>query len=190
MVTPLPICRCRKVILYTEEIFGSEKRWVPFIVLADHTDRIWDLRFSWDGNLLASAAWDNMVHIYRTSDLLPSEAPVRPELLGGIPFVLNRYGYVPEEGDVQSTRSAGPHSRRESVQSDHADYKSARLTCLAKVWTVAFQPKAESPVLVTGAADHSIRIWSSKYVNDWKQQAVLEGHTNTVTGVRPSNPKP
>ena len=168
----------------------DKMQWEPFLVLGDHTERIWDLRFSWDGNYLVSAAWDNMVHIYKTEnltsgDMEPEEPPPRERRKSStsIPntplFVGNLASRL---GVVQDSPFRTPYKQAENIMAEDLDYKTASLNCLAKVWTVAFQPQRAKPLLITGAADHSIRVWGSQYSNLWKQQSVLEGHTNTVTG--------
>ena len=162
-------------------------QWEPFLVLGDHTERIWDLRFSWVGDYLVSAAWDNMVHIYKTENLTSGdvEDPATPERrksnVGQAPqFIGNLASRL---GVVSDSPFRTPYKQAENIMAEDLDYKTASLNCLAKVWTVAFQPgQRTKPLLVTGAADHSIRIWGAQYNNLWTQQAVLEGHTNTVTG--------
>mmetsp|Transcript_37622 Transcript_37622/g.106269 ORF Transcript_37622/g.106269 Transcript_37622/m.106269 type:complete len:1580 (-) Transcript_37622:421-5160(-) len=62
----------KRVIIYTVndiEKFMEDPEgnpWVPRMSLQHHTERIWTVSFSPDGQFLASGAWDSMVYVYGT----------------------------------------------------------------------------------------------------------------------------
>jgi WD40 repeat protein len=130
------------------------------MVLAEHKERIWDLTFSGDGNWLATAAWDGTVHLHPLDSLHGKLDPPPTEDAQGAPVT----GYL------------------ESMQSMQ---KYEVLNCFSNVWSVAFQPishlRHTEPLLLTGAADHKIRVWRIEMDSVWRNVQVLEGHSNTVT---------
>lgn len=143
---------------------AGEKLWIPHMVLAEHKERIWDVTFSGDGAWLASASWDGTAHVYPVANVqITLEPPPPPEEFN-----------TPLRGYLQSLQLPGQKQKFEV------------LNCFSNVWSVSFQPTRNladgSPLLLTGAADHKIRVWRCERDVVWKMLQVLEGgHSNTVT---------
>ena len=150
----------RSVLLYTRDHpespdteFDPENQfWVPYRVLAHHSDRIWDLTFSHCSMYLATAAWDNIVHLYRMDD---PELSTEPE---DVFFDANdmknpQFATLNCMAKVWSVAfRPGPASVNSPVILTGAADSKIRVW-VRDVWGLA-----------------------------WKQQVSLEAHSNTVTG--------
>ena len=145
----------------------------PFFsqILAGHSDRVWAVTFSPDGQTLASGSIDGTVRLWNVSQPSTEARVLRGHTLGitSVAFSLdgNLFAAAGEDGTV----------RVWSVAS--ADKPPVVLSAgSGRLWTVAFSPDGRT--LAAGGDDQTVRLW------DLRQQGeplMLRGHAASITSV-------
>eukprot|EP00873_Tetraselmis_striata_P005838 jgi/Tetstr1/426102/TSEL_016432.t1 len=142
-----------------------------------HTEEISAVAFHPSGTMMASGSYDKRVIIYKCSD--PANPDGKYVVSGAWDGTVCIYPCHLFEGEDAEQETP--------FDSFDEGVPSMTLQCFANVWTAVFQPEVKNQnynVLATGAADHKVRIWSNQGNESlWQPLSVLEGHTNTVTGI-------
>eukprot|EP00193_Tetraselmis_chui_P020832 CAMPEP_0177792786 /NCGR_PEP_ID=MMETSP0491_2-20121128/24713_1 /TAXON_ID=63592 /ORGANISM="Tetraselmis chuii, Strain PLY429" /LENGTH=1607 /DNA_ID=CAMNT_0019315229 /DNA_START=622 /DNA_END=5445 /DNA_ORIENTATION=+ len=154
----------------------SDSPWMGMLNLEHHSARVWCVSFSPDGKYLVSGAWDGTVNVYPCQYLGASEHGQPQSQL-----------QAHAEGEGHENEANGAPSEPNPFEEEDEDFHMSTLRCFANVWTAVFQPVIKNQsysVFATGAADNKVRIWCNQDREDlWQPLSVLEGHTNTVTGL-------
>ncbi|WP_143447137.1 nSTAND1 domain-containing NTPase [Kibdelosporangium aridum] len=144
----------------------------PPAVLSGHENTVWNVAYSPDGRLLASASADQTVRIWPTTGSEP-------------PLVLRA-----DDGTVE-TVAFSPDGRR--IASGHSGSDTIRVWNTTKgdgedpmllhghhgpVWSVAFSPDGRR--LLSGSGDGTLRLWDPTYPGN---PQVLDGHSGAAWSV-------
>jgi WD40 repeat protein/energy-coupling factor transporter ATP-binding protein EcfA2 len=147
--------------------------------LTGHSGVVPRVMFSPDGNLLASASWDNTIRLYDTSD--PNNPqPVGQPLRGHTGFVTS-VAFSPDGKTLAS--SSGDKTVRLWDLSTPVDVKelTAPLTGGEEFYRIAFSPDGRT--LAAPSEDGTIRLWDVTDRRAPHAGAVLSGHTGRVWAV-------
>jgi WD40 repeat protein len=147
--------------------------------LTDHRGIVRRVAFSPDGNLLASASWDNTVRLWNTSD--PNNPqPVGQPLRGHTGFV-TAVAFSPDGKTLAS--SGADNSVRLWDLAIPTDIKE--LTALSTggkgVYLMAFS--ADGRTLAAPSDDRTIRLWDVTNRRAPHAGAVLSGHTGSLRAI-------
>ena len=134
--------------------------------LEGHTDHVWSVAFSPNGNMLASASWDQTVRLWNvdTGQLL--------HILIEHEDVVNSVAFSPDGATLASgswdgtIRLWNPHDGR---------LKRTLIEHEGGVASVGFSP--DGRILASGSADQTIRLWDTR---TWRLQKTITGHTHVV----------
>jgi WD40 repeat protein len=147
--------------------------------LTGHNGLVSTVTFSPDGNLLASASWDNSVRLWDTSD--PNNPkPVGQPLRGHTNFV-NSVAFSPD-GKTLASSSADKTVRLWNVATP-TDVKelTAPLTGGGEFRLIAFSPDGRT--LATSADDRAVRLWDMTNRRTPHAGPILSGHTGPLTAI-------
>ena len=137
--------------------------------LEGHTDNVWSVAFSPDGQMLASGSWDQTVRVWdvETEQLLHA--------LTGHTHHVTSVAFSPDGQTLASgswdgtIRLWNPHTAKSKrTLTEHRD----------GVTSVAFSP--DGRILASGGADQTIRLWNT---TTWRVEKTLTGHTHVVESV-------
>jgi WD40 repeat protein len=144
--------------------------------LTGHNGVVRRVTFSPDGNLMASASWDNTIRLWNTSD--PNNPqPVGQPLRGHTGFV-TWVAFSPDGMTLAS--SSGDKTVRLWNLDTPADVKelTTPLTGGGDVYQVAFSPDGRT--LAAASDDGTVRLWDMADRRVPHAGAVLSGHTGPV----------
>jgi WD40 repeat protein len=147
--------------------------------LTGHSSLVSTVTFSPDGNLLASASWDNTIRLWDTSD--PNNPkPVRQPLQGHTNFVTS-VAFSPDGKTLAS--SSADKSLRLWDLTIPTDVKelTAPLTGGGEFYFVAFSPDGRT--LAAPSDDGTVRLWDATDRRAPHPGAVLSGHTGPVRAI-------
>jgi WD40 repeat protein len=147
--------------------------------LTGHTSLVSTVTFSPDGNLLASASWDNTVRLWDTSD--PNNPkPVGQPLRGHTNFVTG-VAFSPD-GKTLASSSIDKTVRLWDLTTP-TDVKelTVPLTGGGEFYPVAFSPDGRT--LAAPADDGTIRLWDVTNRRAPHADPVLSGHTGAVRAI-------
>jgi WD40 repeat protein len=135
--------------------------------------------FSPDGNLMASASWDNTIRLWNTSSL-DNPQPVGQPLQGHIGFVTS-VAFSP--GGKTLASSSGDNTVWLWDLTTPTDVKeiTTPLACGGEVYGVAFSPDGRT--LAAPADDGTVRLWDVTSKSAPRAGAVLSGHTGPVWAI-------
>ncbi len=157
--------------------FWREADGQPDLILHGHTDDVWAVAFSPDGEWLVSGSWDRTVRLWDLS-------PARHTGTGRGRLLHTLHGHT--KGVVSVAFSADGRTLA-SGGYDHTIRLWDALTGLCLhvleqhrewVWGVAFSP--DGGLLASASGDGTIRLWQ---VKTGEVLAILEGHTDQVWSV-------
>ena len=137
--------------------------------LEGHTDNVWSVAFSPDGQMLASGSWDQTVRVWdvETEQLLHA--------LTGHTHHVTSVAFSPDG----QTLASGSWDGTIRLWNPHTAKSKRTLTeHRAGVTSVAFSP--DGRILASGGADQTIRLWNT---TTWRVENTLTGHTHIVESV-------
>ena len=148
----------------------------PPIVIADkarqkatlqgHTDHVWNVAFSPDGQTLASSSWDHTIRLWD-----PSTAQHKNRLIGHTDGVLS----VAFSPDGQTLASAGWDKTIRLWNPHTGQIKGTLTNHPGSVASVAFSP--DGATLASGGAYQTLLLWDT---TTWTVETTLKGHTGLV----------
>jgi WD40 repeat protein/energy-coupling factor transporter ATP-binding protein EcfA2 len=147
--------------------------------LTGHSGEVSTVTFSPDGNLLASASWDNTVRLWDTSD--PNDPkPVGQPLQGHTSFVTS-VAFSPDGKTLAS--SSGDKTVRLWDLATPTDVKelTAPLTGGGAFYLVAFS--ADGRTLAAPSDDRTVRLWDVTNRRVPHAGPILSGHTGPVRAI-------
>ena len=137
--------------------------------LEGHTDNVWSVAFSPNGNMLASASWDQSVRLWNvnTGRLLHTLTEHTNEVLS--------VAFSPDGNTLASADWDGTihlwNPRNGNLKRTLTEHRGG-------VTSVAFSPDGET--LASGSADQTVGLWNP---NNGKLKRTLTGHTDIVDAV-------
>ena len=135
-------------------------------IFAGHTDYVWSVAFSLDGDTLASGSWDNTIRLWD-----PHRGKLKTTLIGHTDDVMS-VAFSPDGNALVS----GSWDNTIRLWDPHAGVlKRTLIEHSGGVGSVVFSP--DGSLLASGGADHTIRLWDT---NTWQVERTLTGHTNVV----------
>ena len=148
----------------------------PPIVIADgarqkatlqgHTDHVWNVAFSPDGQTLASSSWDHTIRLWD-----PHTAQHQIRLIGHTSYVFS----VSFSPDGQTLASAG-WDKTIRLWNPHTGQIKGTLTAHpGSVASVAFSP--DGGILASGGDSQTLLLWDT---TTWTVETTLTGHTGLV----------
>ena len=137
--------------------------------LEGHTDKVWSVAFSPNGDMLASTSWDQTVRLWNvdTGQLLHT--------LRGHTDTVDSVAFSP---DGQTLASGSWDGTIRLWNPNTGKLKRTLTGHVGGVGSVAFSP--DGWTLASGSADQTIRLWNTK---TWKLERTLTGHTHIVESV-------
>ncbi|MEE6179664.1 nSTAND1 domain-containing NTPase [Mycobacterium sp. 050134] len=147
--------------------------------LTGHSGQVATVRFSPDGNLLASASWDNTIRLWDTSD--PNDPrPVGQPLRGHTSFVTS-VAFSPDGKTLAS--SSGDKTVRLWDLTRPRDVKmlTEPLTGDGAFYMVAFSPDGRT--LAAPNDDRTVRLWDVTNRRAPHAGPILSGHTGPVRAI-------
>ena len=140
-------------------------------ILNGHTNPVWSVAFSPDGQILASGATDNTVRLWQVENGSNFETFVDPT--GWVSnVVFSPDGQILASGDYDNTIYLWRVSDGSQLQAIKGPISTNTIR------SVAFSP--DGMILASGATDSAIRLWR---VSDGVQINTLEGNTSWVDSV-------
>jgi WD40 repeat protein len=147
--------------------------------LTGHSGLVSAVAFSPDGNLLASASWDNTVRLWDTSD--PNDPqPVGQPLPGHTDFV-NSVAFSPDAKTLASGSADNTVRLWDLTTLTDVKELTKPLASGGEVYGVAFRPDGRT--LAAASDDRAVRIWDVTNRRAPHTSAVLSGHTGPVRAV-------
>jgi WD40 repeat protein/energy-coupling factor transporter ATP-binding protein EcfA2 len=147
--------------------------------LTGHRGEVTKVTFNPEGNLLASASWDNTVRLWNTSD--PNNPhPIGQPLRGHTGFV-SSVAFSPD-GKTLVSSSADNTVRLWNLETP-TDVKELAepLTGGAGVYMAVFSPDGRT--LAAASDDGTVRLWDATDRRAPHASSVLSGHTGTVRAI-------
>ncbi|MEC4818133.1 MAG: serine/threonine-protein kinase [Scytonema sp. PMC 1069.18] len=153
---------------------GTIRLWlmstgVELLTLKGHSDSVWSVAFSPDGQLLASGSADNTIKLWKVR----SGREIRK--LTGHSFFVNCVTFSP---DSQFLASGSADKTIKLWQSSTGDLIHTFTGHSNSVWSVDFSPDGQ--FLASGSWDKTIKIWQ---IATGAEICTLEGHSNYVRSV-------
>ena len=130
-------------------------------LLAGHTEDVWSISFSPDGNTLASGSWDNAIHLWNAV----TGAHIRT--LTGHTGGVNSVSFNPDGRTLASGSYDDTVRLWDTATGQHL---KTLIGHTENVWSVSFSPDGRT--LASGSWDDTVRLWD----------AVTGAHILTLTG--------
>jgi WD40 repeat protein len=147
--------------------------------LTGHRGLVSTVMFSRDGNLLASASWDNTVRLWDTSDP-DNPKPVGQPLRGHTGFV-NSVAFSPDGKTLASSSADNTVRLWDLTTPTDVKELTAPLTGGGEFRLVTFSPDGRT--LATRADDRTVQLWDVTNRRAPHAGAVLSGHTGPLTAI-------
>ena len=138
-------------------------------LLTGHTDRVWSVVFSPDGQTLASGSWDETIRLWEVA------SGQEKATLEGHTGPVTSVSFSPD-GQTLASGSLDKTVRLWEVASGQE--KATLEGHTSGVFSVSFSPDGQT--LASGSDDGTIRLWE---VASGQEKATLEGHTSGVFSV-------
>ncbi len=144
----------------------------PPEVLSGHEDTVWNVAYSSDGRLLASASADQTVRVW------PRAGSEPPLVLRANDGTVETVAFSPD-----GRRIASGHSGSDTIRVWNATKGDGEDPVLlhghqGPVWSVAFSPDGRR--LLSGSGDGTLRLWDPAYPGN---PQVLDGHSGAAWSV-------
>ena len=138
-------------------------------IFAGHTDFVWSVAFSPNGQTLASGSWDGTVHLWN-----PRTSQHKITFLGHSGTIMT-VAFSPDG----RTLASGSWDRTIRLWNPNTGELKRTLTGhTLGILSVAFSPDGQ--MLASGSADQTIRLWN---LRTGTLERTLTGHTNRVTAI-------
>ena len=135
-------------------------------IFVGHTDHVWSVAFSPDGQTLASGSWDNTIRLWDTHT------------------VQHKITLIGDTGDIGSvafspdgqTLASGSWDNTIRLWDPHTGKLKRTLTDhIRSVTSVMFSPDGQT--FASGGDEQTIRLWNT---TTWQVERILTGHTHLV----------
>jgi WD40 repeat protein len=147
--------------------------------LTGHSSGLYAVTFSPDGNLLASAGWDNAVRLWDTSD--PNDPKPVGQPLQGHTGSVSSVAFSPDGKMLASSSRDGTLRLWDLATPADVKELTAPLTGGGEVYGVAFSPDGRT--LAAASDDGAVRLWDVANRRSPHAGPVLSGHTGPARAV-------
>ena len=138
-------------------------------LLTGHTDQVYSVAFSPDGNTLASGSWDNTIHLWN------AHTGEHIRTLSGHTHYVDSVAFSPDGNMIASGGSDDTVYLWNAHTGEHIRTLSGHT---GRVFSVAFSPDGNT--IASGSEDYTIRLWNA---HTGEHIRTLSGHTDQVDSV-------